>query len=117
MHVGYCEVYSYSFRLFFDTWSESTWNSLFIPQERKFQGMKVLGTFAPVERKFHGSECSRKRKFLERLLPRNEISTGTKVPRSECSTERKFHGNKSSICGLFAPGNENAEERKVRHSL
>ena len=64
-----------------------------VPQERKFQGAKVFGTFAPEVRKF----------------------TGAKVPRSECSTERKFHGNESSICGLFAPGNESAEERKIRH--
>ena len=58
----------------------------------KFQGMKVLKTFAPEER-------------------------GAKVPRSECSTERKFHRSKISICGLSAPGSESAEERKVRHSL
>jgi len=62
------------------------------------------------------NESSRERKFLERLLPRNKSSTGARVPRSECSTERKFHGNESSICGLFAPENESAEERKVRHS-
>jgi len=34
------------------------------------------------------------------------------LPGSECSTERKFHGSESSLCGLFAPGNESAEERK-----
>ena len=28
--------------------------------------------------------------------------------------ERKFHGDESSFCGLFASGNESAEERKVR---
>ena len=33
-------------------------------------------------------------------------------PGSECSTERKFHGSESSLYGLFAPGNESAEERK-----
>ena len=58
--------------------------------------MKVLGTFAPEERKFHGSECSRERKFLERSLPRSESGVRSK----------------SSLWGLFAPGNENAEERK-----
>jgi len=26
--------------------------------------------------------------------------------------ERKFHGSESSLYGLFAPGNESAEERK-----
>ena len=45
-------------------------------------------------------------KFLERSLT---CSRGTKVPR-----ERKFHG--SETCGLFAPGNEIAEERKGLHS-
>jgi len=34
------------------------------------------------------------------------------LPGSECSTERKFHRNESSLYGLFAPGNESAEERK-----
>ena len=26
--------------------------------------------------------------------------------------ERKFHGSESSLYGIFAPGNESAEERK-----
>ena len=77
-----------------------------------FIGTKVLGTFAPEERKFHGSECYTERKFLEPSLPRNENSTGVKVPRSECSMERKFHRSESSLYGLFAPGNESAEELK-----
>ena len=34
------------------------------------------------------------------------------LPGSKCSTERKFHGSESSLYGLFAPGNESAEERK-----
>ena len=34
------------------------------------------------------------------------------LPGSECFTERKFHGSESSLYGLFAPGNESAEERK-----
>jgi len=50
-----------------------------------FQGAKVLGMFALEQRKFH---------------------------RSESSKELMFHGNESTICGLFAPGN--ADERKVR---
>jgi len=84
MHIGYCDVYSYSFRLFFDAWSKNYWNSLFVLKERKFhsperkfQGTKVLGTFAPEEQKFHGSERSRERKFLERSLSRNESSSST----------------------------------------
>jgi len=31
---------------------------------------------------------------------------------SECSMERKFQGSESSLYGLFAPGNESAEEQK-----
>ena len=62
---------------------------------QKFHGTKVLGTFAPEERKFHRSESSMERKF------------GLFAPR-----ERMFHGSESSLYGLFAPGNESAEERK-----
>jgi len=63
---------------------------------RKFHGAKVLGTFAPKQRKFHGCKSSKERKFLDFSL------IG-----SECSTERM-------LLGLFAPGNESAEERKVQ---
>ena len=31
--------------------------------------------------------------------------------------ERKFHGSENSLCGLFAPGNESAEERKGLESI
>jgi len=64
---------------------------------RKFHGTKVLGTFAPQERKFHRSESSMERKFLDFSLPG-----------IECSTERKFHGSESSLYGLFAPWNESS---------
>jgi len=90
-YVRYCEEYSYSFRLFFDAWSKNSWNSLFVVKERKFhsperkfEGTKVLGTFAPEERKFNGSKCSREQKFLESStganVPGNKSSTKTKVP-------------------------------------
>ena len=104
MHVGYFKVYRPCFiakvREIFVLMimqfhrNESSWNvrsrGTKVPRERMFHGTKVLGTFAPEERKF----------------------TGAKVPRSECSMERKFHGSESSLYGLFAPGNESAEERK-----
>ena len=58
--------------------NESSWNARSrgtkVPRERMFHGTKVLGTFAPEERKFHRSESSKERMFH-----------GTKVPR-----ERKF---------------------------
>jgi len=72
-----------------------------VPRVRKFHGTKVLRAFAPEERKFHRSESSMERKFLDFSLPG-----------SACSTERKIHGSESSLYGLFAPGNESAEERK-----
>ena len=50
-------------------------------------------------------------------MKRNESSTGTKVLGTFAPEERKFQAanvprNESSICGLVAPGNESAEERK-----
>jgi len=57
MHVSYCEVYSYSFRLFFDAWSKNSWNSLFVLKERKF----------------HKNESSRKQKFLEHSHLRSTV--------------------------------------------
>jgi len=74
-----------------------------VPRVRKFHGAKVLGTFAPEERKFRGCESSMERKFSDFSLPV-----------SECSTERKLLGSETSLYGLFAPGNESAEKRKVR---
>ena len=49
--------------------------------------MKVRGMFALHERMFHAAN----------------------IPRS------KSYKNESSLCVLFAPGNESAEEREVRH--
>ena len=80
---------------------------------RKFHGTKVLGTFAPRERMFHGTKVPRERKFSLwsfRSMERKFLDFS--LPGSECSTERKFHGRESSLYGLFAPGNESAEERK-----
>ena len=58
--------------------NESSWNvrsrGTKVARERMFHGTKVLGTFAPEERKFHRSESSKERMFH-----------GTKVP-----WERKF---------------------------
>jgi len=102
MRVGYCKVYRSCFRtsgakvleifvLMIRQFhrNESSWNvrsrGTKVPPERMFHRTKVLGTFAPEERKFH---------------------------KSECSMERKFHGSESSLYGLFAPGNQSAEERK-----
>ena len=62
------------------------------------------------------------RKFLEHSLLRSESSTRAKVPWNESSWTFRSPGanvpwNKSStgakvLYGLFAPGNESAEERK-----
>jgi len=52
--------------------NESSWNvrsrATKVPQERMFHGMKVLGMFAPKERKFQGAD-----------VPQNESSMGAKV--------------------------------------
>ena len=86
MHIGYREVYSYSFRLFFDAWSESSRNSLFILKEWKFRGAKVLGTFAPEEQKFHRSETSKERMFHGTKVPSVDfLLPGTKEQRNEKS--------------------------------
>jgi len=61
-----------------------------------FHRTKVLGTFAPEERKFHRSESSKERMFHGTF---------------------KFYGSESSLYGLFAPGNESAEKRKGLESL
>jgi len=39
------------------------------------------------------------------------------VSSSECCTERKFHGSESSLGGLFARGNESAQEHKSLQSV
>ena len=76
MRVGYCKVYRSCFRTL---------------------GAKVLEIFVLMIRHFHRKE----RKFLERLLPRNESSTGANVPRNESSWnirswETKVPWNESS---------------------
>ena len=63
---------------------------------------------------------SRERKFLEHPLPRNGSSAGAKVLGLFTARERMFHGTnapqeRKSLCGLFAPWNESAEERKARY--
>jgi len=74
--------------------NESSWNvrsrGTKVPRERMFHGTKVLGTFAPEERKFHRSDSSKERMFH-----------GSKVPRerkfslwSFRSLERKCRGTK-----------------------
>ena len=69
---------------------------------RKFHGTKVLGTFAPVDLLMRcGAKVPQERKFH-----------GTKVLGLFAPRERMFHGSESSLYGLFAPGNESAEERK-----
>jgi len=70
-----------------------------------------------MERKFLEHSLLRSESSRDAKVPWNESSwtfrsPGTNVPGNECSTERKFHGSESSLYGLFAPGNESAEERK-----
>jgi len=81
MHVGYCEVYSYSFRLFFDAWSESSWNVhsrwTKVPQQSKSKVANV---------------------------PRNESSTGTKVPSVDfLLTGMKVQRNEKTVICYTCP--------------
>ena len=85
----------------FSKYSFSWYNSFIVT--------KVLGTFA--------SECYTERKFLEPSLPRNDSSTGAKVPRSECSMERKFHESKI-LSGVFSlPGTKVQRNEKAWNRL
>jgi len=84
-----------------------------VDMERKFLEHSLLS----MERKFQGCESFMERKFLEHSLLRSESSTGAKVPWKESSWTFRSPGanvprNESSLYGLFAPGNESAEERK-----
>jgi len=47
-----------------------------VPQERKFQGVKVLGTFTPEEWKFHRGESSKERMFHGTKVPREQVLWG-----------------------------------------
>jgi len=58
-------------------------------KKNSFIGTKVLGTFAPEERKFHGNECSTEREFLERSLLRNESSKEGMFHRTKVPQERR----------------------------
>ena len=73
---------------------------------RKFHGTKVLGTFAPKERKFQGCESSMERKFLEHSLLRSESFTGAKVPWNESSWTFRSSG-------ANVPWNESSTGAKV----
>jgi len=77
--------------------------------ERKFLELS-LGTFAPEERKFHRSESSMERKFLDFSLPGSECSTErkTKVPRNESSTGAKVLSMVFSLPGTKVQRNEKA---------
>jgi len=58
--------------------------------------------------------CSPLLHFLELIYIQFPVRCPDRV---SCSMERKFHGSESSLYGLFAPGNESAEERKGLESL
>jgi len=70
MHVG--RVLGHLERKFLEY--SFSWNDSFI-------GVKVLGTFAPEERKFHGTKVPRERKFsLWTFRSRERKCRGTKRP-------------------------------------
>ena len=64
----------------------------YLARERKFQGAKVLGTFAP------GSESSRERKFLgAKVLGTFAPAIESSIPWYFRSRERKFLGAKVPV--------------------
>ena len=107
MHVGYLKVYRPCFiakvREIFVLMiiqfhrNESSWNirsrGTKVPRERMFHGTKVLGTFAPEERKFHRSESSKERMFH-----------GTKVPRERKFSLWSFRSRERKCRGTKRPG-------------
>ena len=110
MHVGYFKVYRPCFMTFVAKVreifvlmiiqfhrNESSWNirsrGTKVPRERMFHGTKVLGTFAPEERKFHRSESSKERMFH-----------GTKVPRERKFSLWSFRSRERKCRGTKRPG-------------
>ena len=107
MHVGYFKVYRPCFiakvceifvlMIIQFHRNESSWNirsrGTKVPQERMFHGTKVLGTFAPEERKFHRSESSKERMFH-----------GTKVPRERKFSLWSFRSRERKCRGTKRPG-------------
>ena len=78
-----------------------------VPRVQKFHGTKVLGTFAPEERKFQWCDSSMKRKFLDFLLP------GANVEQNESSTGAKVLAMDFSLPGTKVQRNEKARYRIV----
>ena len=64
-----------------------------VPREWMFHGTKVLGTFAPEERKFHRSESSKELMFH-----------GTKVPREQKFSLWSFRSRERKCRGTKRPG-------------
>ena len=77
-------------------------------------GAKVLGTFAPEERKFQGCKNSMERKFLDFSLPGNECSI---VPWNESSTGAKVLSMDFSLPGTKVQRNEKARYLVEQASL
>ena len=80
--------------------------------------MKVLEIFVLMIRQFHRNESSWNVRSRGTKVSRERMFHGTKVLGTFAPEERKFQGanvpwNESSLYGLFAPGNESAEERKA----
>jgi len=68
-----------------------------------------------MERQFHRNETSWNVRSRGTKVAQERMLHGTKVLGTFAPEERKFYGTKvpwseSSLCGLFAPENESAEE-------
>jgi len=103
MCVGYCKVYRSCFRTFGAKVLE-----IFVLMIRQFHRNESSWNVrsCPEERKFHGSECSTERKFLEPSLPRYEerMFHGTKVPRERKFSLWSFRSREWKCRGTKRPG-------------
>ena len=106
--------YSYSFRLFFDAWSKSSWNSLFegtkVPQEQKFQEANVTQKFCP---------------SVDFSLPGMKLQRNEKSDIHVRSVLFSVHCGRKNVCGvcyfpspvmLFWPATKNAKTATNPHS-
>jgi len=98
--------------------NESSWNvrsrGTKVPPERMFHGMKVLGTFAHEEQKFHRSEISK-----ERMFHRTKVTRERKFSLwTFRSRERKCRGTKRpTFANAYASYHFNSELAKGEYNV
>ena len=76
--------------------AKSPQRELSLPWNFRSVGHSLLGTFAPVELSFLGSECSKNFRSMEHSLPCYFRSSGANVPRTFVPMKLSFHENEYS---------------------